>query len=211
MFLFRLISKRIPLIRRSITSNEPTKRKILSRMNTIVHETHHDQETDAETMACLNNELILSSRMIKFPFHYRCLLEQQFGICTDRYVSKDEWNHLYDLVGESTKPVFASITMLVCVQLKHIQRGQSLFQFIEQFHPHLLISTPTTPITYMNLLADDFLSISAKKHAEEYSSNENELIRVYDTYVTTRKQVNDTINECRQEEIIDVSSQSSLQ
>ena len=68
--------------------------------------------------------------MVRFPFHYRCLLEQQWAICQDRQVSDNEWEELYNILGETTKPIFPSITMLVCVQLKHIERGRSLFQFI---------------------------------------------------------------------------------
>ena len=174
--IFRLtlvsLSRRL-LPMRSVTSNELMKRKILTRINTFLNEPKANDlpaATDGEvaTITCLNNELILSPRMVKFPFHYRCLLEQQLGICSDRLVSTSEWKELYEIVGESTKAVFASVTMLVCDQLEHVQRGQSLFHFIEQTHPELLISTPTTPMTYMNLLAQNFFSITGKKHCEDY-------------------------------------------
>ena len=39
-----------------------------------------DNATDSANITCLNNELILSERMVKFPFHYRCVLEQQLEI-----------------------------------------------------------------------------------------------------------------------------------
>lgn len=190
------LSKRIFPIR-SITFKEPIKRKILSRINTVLNETKSSETANSDgesgTVACLNNELILSARTVKFPFHYRCLLEQQLGICSDRSVSNAEWIDLYEIVGQSTKPVFASITMLVCDQLKHVQRGKSLFHFIEQTHPDLLISTPTTPMIYMNLLGQNFFSITGKKHREDFSTNQNELIRVYQNYVQKRKQVSEKV------------------
>lgn len=191
------LSKRILPIR-SIMYKEPLKRKILSRINITLNEPKSKETSDSDsesiTIACLNNELILSARLVKFPFHYRCLLEQQLGICSDRTVSNAEWKELYDVVGQSTKPVFASITMLVCDQLKHVQRGKSLFHFIEQTHPDLLTSTPTTPMTYMNLLAQNFFSITGKKHREDFSTNQNEIIRVYQNYVQKRKNVSKTLN-----------------
>lgn len=163
------------------------------KINTALTETDSlesgEQHADAETFTCLNNELILSERMIKFPFHYRCVLEQQWEICADRSVSKEEWDELYRVTGDSTKPVFASVTMLVCVQLKHVERGRSLFHYIEQTHPELLKTTPTTCAAYMHLLATDFFTIPAKKHGEDYSPNEEELLRVYETYTKRREQV----------------------
>jgi hypothetical protein len=128
--------------------------------------------------------------MVKFPFHYRCLLEQQLSICQDRWVSNNEWKDLYDIIGETTKPLFASITMLVCVQLKHIERGRSLFEFIEKYHPDLLTSTATTYAAYMNLLAIDFFTRIGKKHGQDYSDYEKELSDVYKKFVKDKKQVN---------------------
>jgi hypothetical protein len=194
------LSKRLPWVEstnyeqiRQINHSEQNKRKILMKINTALKETDPsetgEQHADTETFACLNNELILSERMIKFPFHYRCVLEQQWGICADRSVSKEEWDELYRVAGESTKPVFASVTMLVCVQLKHVERGRSLFQYVEQNHPELLKKTPTTYAAYMHLLASDFFTIPGKKHGQDYSANEEELLRVYETYAKNRELV----------------------
>jgi len=175
---------------RHINFNEQTKRKILLKINTVLNENENLNESDATNIACLNNELILSERMVKFPFHYRCVLEQQLSICQDRWVSHNEWKELYDIIGETTKPLFASITMLVCVQLKHIERGRSLFEFIEKYHPDLLISTATTYAAYMNLLAIDFFTRIGKKHGQEYSVYEKELSDLYKKFVKDKKQVN---------------------
>ena len=197
------LSKRLPSIVplessryeqiRSISHSDTNKRKILMKINTVLNETNPleagEQHADAETFACLSNELILSERMVKFPFHYRCVLEQQWEICSDRAVSKEEWNELYRAVGESTKPVFASVTMLVCAHLKHVERGRSLFHYIEQEHPELLKTTLTTSAAYMHLLASDFFSVPEKKHSQDYSPHEEELSRVHDTFVKRREQV----------------------
>ena len=102
-------------------------------------------------------------KTVKFPFNYRCLLEQQLAVCQDRWVSENEWNQLYNIVGQATKPLFASVTLLVCVQLQHIDRGRSLYQFVQQHHPELLKSTSTTYSTYMNLLALQFFSYNQKQ------------------------------------------------
>ncbi|CAF1322323.1 unnamed protein product [Adineta steineri] len=176
---------------RHLNLTDQTKRKILLRINTALNENENETNTDSHTsnIACLNNELILSERMIKFPFHYRCILEQQLSICQDRWVIANEWKQLYDIVGETTKPLFASITMLVCVQLKHIERGRSLFQFIQQNHPDLLTSTATTYSTYMNLLALDFFISSGKKHEQDYSPYEEELCDIYQKFVKDKKPV----------------------
>jgi len=158
-------------------------------MNTVLNENDNFNDSDTTSFTCLNNELILSERMVKFPFHYRCVLEQQFSICQDRWVSMNEWNDLYHIIGQSTKPVFASITMLVCEQLKHIQRGRSLFEYIEKSHPNLLTTTSTTYAIYMNLLAKDFFNLIGKKHRETYSIYEKDIIDIYMKYIKNNKQV----------------------
>ncbi|CAF3334252.1 unnamed protein product [Rotaria sp. Silwood2] len=177
---------------RHIHSDAPMKRKILLRINTALNETEHfdenSNESDVANITCLNNELILSERMVKFPFHYRCILEQQLAIFQDRRVSNDEWQELYNIVGDTTKPLFASITMLVCVQLKHIERGRSLFEFIQKSYPDLLTSTATTCSAYMNLLSLDFFTLAGKKHGQDYSPYEKELCDVYQKYVKNKKQ-----------------------
>jgi len=175
---------------RHIHPNEQAKRKILLKINTVLHESENLNDSDAANIACLNNELILSERTVKFPFHYRCVIEQQLSICQDRWVSNDEWKELYNIVGEKTKPLFASITMLVCLQIKHIERGRSLFHFIQQYHPDLLTKTATTYSAYMNLLALDFFTLTGKKHGQDYSSHEKELCQVYQKYIKDKKQVN---------------------
>ncbi|UJR31882.1 hypothetical protein I4U23_019356 [Adineta vaga] len=184
-------SKDIIQIRHSSIS-EQMKRKILLKINTVLKETDkidgNITDTDIANIACLNNELILSERMIKFPFHYRCVLEQQLSICPDRWVSIDEWKNLYDVVGETVKPLFGSVTMLVCVQLKHIERGRSLFQFIQEHHSHLLTSTATIYSAYMNLLALDFFTLKGKKHGQDYSLYEKEIYEIYQKYVKDKKQ-----------------------
>jgi hypothetical protein len=159
------------------------------KINTVLNENENLNDPDTANIACLNNELIISERMVKFPFHYRCVLEQQFSICPDRWVPKNEWNDLYQIIGESTKPLFASITMLVCVQLKHIERGRSLLEYIQQNHPDLLTSTVTTYAAYMHLLAIDFFTLIGKKHGEDYSRFEKELSDVYQKFVKEKKQV----------------------
>jgi hypothetical protein len=174
---------------RHINLNDQTKRKILLKINTVLNENENLNHSDAVNIACLNNELILSERMVKFPFHYRCVLEQQLSICQDRWVKNNEWNDLYNIIGESTKPLFASITMLVCVQLKHIERGRSLFEYIQQYHPNLLTTTVTTYAAYMNLLALDFFTLSGKKHGQDYSLYEKELCDIYQKFVKDKKQV----------------------
>lgn len=174
---------------RPFNYNEQTKRKILLKINTVLNGNDQSNNSDTTNITCLNNELILSERMVKFPFHYRCVLEQQFSICQDRWVSINEWNDLYHVIGQSTKPVFASVTMLVCEQLKHIQRGRSLFEYLEKTHPDLLISTSTTYTSYMNLLATDFFNKIDKKHGKDYSIYEKDIIDVYNKYVKDKKQV----------------------
>jgi len=187
------ISKHIELSKniqiRYINSNEQMKRKILLKINTVLNETENLNDSDTANIACLNNELILSERMVKFPFHYRCLLEQQLSVCQDRWVKTNEWNDLYNIIGETTKPLFASITMLICVQLKHIKRGRSLFEYIQNNHPDLLTSTSTTYTAYMNLLALDFFTLTGKKHGQDYSSYEKELCDVYQKFIKDKKQV----------------------
>ncbi|CAF4778360.1 unnamed protein product, partial [Rotaria sp. Silwood1] len=196
------ISNHIPLIYynksmenlqiRHINFDAPIKRKLLLRMNTVLNENEHldenSNESDATNITCLNNELILSERMVKFPFHYRCILEQQFAICQDRWISNNEWQELYNIVGDATKPLFASITMLVCVQLKHIERGRSLFEFIQKYYPDLLTSTVTTYAAYMNLLSLDFFTLTEKKHGQDYSSYEKELCDIYQKFIKDKKQ-----------------------
>jgi hypothetical protein len=174
---------------RSININEQTKRKILLKMNTVLNENENLNDSDTTNLTRLNNELILSERMVKFPFHYRCILEQQLSICQDRWVPNNEWNDLYNIIGQSTKPLFASITILVCVQLKHIERGRSLFEYIQQYHPDLLTSTSTTCAAYMNLLALDFFTLNGKKHGQDYSVYEKEICDVYKNFVKDKKQV----------------------
>lgn len=182
-----------PVQTRCINSDPPIKRKILLKMNTVLHDTEKLDgslgDSDVANVTCLNNELILSERMVKFPFHFRCLLEQQLAICQDRWVSSDEWQELYNIVGETAKPLFASITMLVCVQIKHIERGRSLFDFVQKHYPDLLTSSATACATYMNLLALDFFSLSGKKHGQDYSPYEKELRDVYEKYIKVKKQV----------------------
>jgi hypothetical protein len=174
---------------RHINVNDKTKRKILLKINTVLNETENINDFDTANISRLNNELILSERMVKFPFHYRCILEQQLSICQDRWVSNNEWNDLYNTIGETAKPLFASITMLVCVQLKHIERGRSLLKFIQEYHPDLLTSTLTTYATYMNLLALNFFSLTGKKHCQDYSPHEKELCDVYKKYIEDKKSV----------------------
>jgi hypothetical protein len=187
------ISKHIKLSKniqiRHINSNEQMKRKILLKINTVLNENENLNDSDTSNIACLNNELILSERMVKFPFHYRCLLEQQLSVCQDRWVKTNEWNDLYNIIGETTKPLFASITMLICVQLKHIERGRSLFEYIQNYHPDLLTSTSTTYTAYMNLLALDFFTLTGKKHGQDYSLYEKELCDVYQKFIKDKKQV----------------------
>jgi len=187
------ISNRIELSNniqiRYINSNEQIKRKILLKINTVLNENQNLNDSDTANIACLNNELILSERMVKFPFHYRCVLEQQFSVCQDRWVKTNEWNDLYNIVGQTTKPLFASITMLVCVQLKHIERGRSLYEYIQNYHPNLLTSTLTTYAAYMNLLALDFFTLTGKKHGQDYSLYEKELCDVYQKFIKDKKQV----------------------
>ncbi|CAF3770156.1 unnamed protein product, partial [Rotaria sordida] len=177
---------------RHINIDAPMKRKILLKINTVLNEGQHfdenSNESDITNIACLNNELILSERMVKFPFHYRCILEQQLAICQDRWVSNNEWQELYNVVGETTKPLFASITMLICVQLKHIERGRSLFEFIQKYYPDLLTSTLTTYAAYMNLLSLDFFTLIGKKHGQDYSPYEKELCDIYQKFVKDKKQ-----------------------
>lgn len=184
------LSKTIQI--RHININDQTKRKILLKINTVLNESENldgsKNDSDTANIACLNNELIVSERMIKFPFHYRCILEQQLSICKDRLVSNNEWKELYNIVGETVKPLFGSITMIVCVQHKHIERGRSLFQFIQQYYPDLL--TSTTYSAYMNLLALDFFTLTGKKHGQDYSLHEKELCEVYQKFVKDKKQVN---------------------
>lgn len=187
--IFNHIQLLKPIQIRTINYNEQTKRKILLRINTVLNENENTNESDTANIPCLNSELILSERMVKFPFHYRCVLEQQLSICQDRCVPNNEWNNLYNIVGETTKPLFASITMLVCGQLKHIQRGQSLFQYIQEYHPDLLTTTSTTYAAYMSLLATDFFSLSGKKHREDYSAYEKDIIDVYTKFAEDKKQV----------------------
>jgi hypothetical protein len=79
--------------------------------------------------------------------------------------------------------------MLVCVQVKHIERGRSLFHFIEQYHSNLLTTTLTTYSAYMNLLALDFFTSTGKKHGQDYSSHEKELCDIYQRLVKDKKQV----------------------
>jgi hypothetical protein len=182
---------------RSTCYNQPQKRKILLKINTVLNETAdmNDDEhggTDMKTIACLNNELILPENMVRFPFHYRCIIEQQWAIWPDRWVPKNEWQELYDIIGDMTKPLFASITLLVCVQNKHVERGRSLFQYIEQVHGDLLRTTSTTCATYMNLLALDFFQTKKDTHENNYSPYENELLRVYETFVKSREKVSKT-------------------
>lgn len=174
---------------RSINSPDQLKRKILMKINTVLSENETVTESDQANIACLNNELILSERMVQYPFHYRCLLEQQFAICTDRWVSHDQWKELHQIIGGSTKPLFASITMLVCVQLKHIERGRSLFDFVEKYHPDLLTSTSTTYASYMSLLATDFFTQTGRKHGKDYSTYANEICDIYQRFVKDKKQV----------------------
>ncbi|CAF0878057.1 unnamed protein product [Adineta ricciae] len=145
-------------------------------------------DSDVANISCLSNELILSERMTKFPFHYRCVLEQQLAICPDRCVSNDEWKDLYNIVGEPVKPLFGSITMLICVQLKHIERGRSLFRFIQEYHPQLLTSSSTTYSTYMSLLALDYFTLKNKKHGQDYSVYEKEIYDIYQNYVKDKNQ-----------------------
>lgn len=185
------LSNHLPSIHsiRHNRSPEQLKRKILMKINTALTESENPNESDESNIACLNNELILSERMVKFPFHYRCILEQQFAICSDRWVSTDEWKELYRIIGGSTKPLFASITMLVCAQLKHIERGRSLFDFVEKSHPDLLTSTSTTYATYIALLATDFFVQTGRKHGQEYSPYEKEICDVYQRFVKDKKQV----------------------
>jgi hypothetical protein len=59
---------------RCINFNDQTKRKILLKINTVLNETENLGDNNNPNKAFLNNELILSERMVKFPFHYRCLL-----------------------------------------------------------------------------------------------------------------------------------------
>ena len=66
--------------------------------------------------------------------------------------------------------------------LKHIERGRSLFEYIQNSHPDLLISTMTTVAAYMNLLALDFFILIGKKHREDYSAYEKELCDVYEKF-----------------------------
>ena len=175
---------------RHMNSDSPLKRKILLKINTIFNENEDINDDSASTsITCLNNELILSESMVKFPFHYRCLVEQQLAICPDRWVPGDQWNELYNVIGEQTKPIFASITMLVCVQLKHIERGRSLFQFAQQYYPNLLTSTSTAFATYMNLLALDFFTLNKNQHDQKYSLYEKELCDVYQNHVKDKQQV----------------------
>ena len=189
--IIALAATRLPSIQPIRPTHVPDqlKRKILMKINTVLSESENLTESDQATIACLNNELILSERMVQFPFHYRCLLEQQFAICPDRWVSHEEWNELYRIVGGSTKPLFASITMLVCVQLKHIERGRSLFDFVEKCHLDLLTSTSTTYANYMALLATDFFSQTGRKHGQDYSIYEKEICDVYERFVKDKKQV----------------------
>jgi hypothetical protein len=175
---------------RYINIHEQAKRKILLKINTVLNENENGTEPETANVTRLNNELILSERMVKFPFHYRCILEEQLSVCQDRWVSNDEWKDLYDIIGETAKPLFGSITMLVCVQLKHIERGRSLFEFIEKYHPDLLTSTSTTYAAYMNLLAVDFFTRIGKKHGQEYSDHEKEISNVYKKFVKDKQQVN---------------------
>ena len=180
---------------RHMNLNERMKRQILMRINTVLNDndptdTPPESDADAATVTCLTNELILSARMVRFPFNYRCILEQQLAICPDRWVSGDEWRELYEMIGEGAKPVFASITMLVCVQLKHVERGRSLLDYVERHHLDLLSSTPMTYAAYMHILAGDFFAVAGKKHAHDYSTHAKELCRVYETFVKQRKQVN---------------------
>ena len=182
---------------RHMTLNERMKRKVLMRINTVLNDNDPtdmlpDADADAATSTCLTNELILSERMVRFPFNYRCILEQQLAICPDRWVAGDEWRELYEIIGEGVKPVFASITMLVCVQLKHVERGRSLFEYVEKHHLDLLSSTPMTYAAYMYLLAGEFFAVEGKRHARDYSPHAKELCRVYETFVKHRKQVNVT-------------------
>lgn len=170
-------------------SPEQLKRKILMKINTALSDSENPNESDENNVACLNNELILSETMVKFPFHYRCVLEQQFAICPDRWVSTDEWKDLHRMLGSATKPLFASITMLVCTQLKHIERGRSLFDFLEKYHPDLLSSTSTTYASYMALLATDFFVQTGRKHGQDYSPYEKEICDVYQRFVKDKKQV----------------------
>ncbi|CAF4069048.1 unnamed protein product, partial [Rotaria magnacalcarata] len=177
---------------RHVTSNTPIKKRILLKINTVLNEAEYligtQNNSDVTSIGCLNNELILSERMVKFPFHYRCLLEQQLAICQDRWVTNDEWQELYNIVGETTKPIFGSVTMLVCVQLKHIERGRSLYEFIQGRYPGLLTSTSTTYTAFMNLLALDFFTLSGKKHGQDYSLHEKEICDVYEKCVRDKKQ-----------------------
>ena len=179
---------------RQINLNEQAKRKILLKINTVLKQADsgngNGDDSDVANISCLSNELILSERMTKFPFHYRCVLHQQLAICPDRCVSNDEWKDLYNVVGESVKPLFGSITMLICVQLKHIERGRSLFRFIQEHHPQLLTSSSTTYSTYLSLLALDFFTLKNKKHGQDYSLYEKEIYDIYQNYVKDKKQVN---------------------
>jgi hypothetical protein len=173
---------------RSLNFDEQVKRKILLKINTVINDSDTENIADLTSVTCLNNELILSERMVKFPYHYRCVLEQQLGICQDRSVSNSEWNELYNIIGETTKPLFASITMLVCVQLKHIQRGRSLFEFIRDHHPDLLTSTATTLAAYMNLLAIDFFTSIGKEHRRDYSPYEKDICDIYKEFFENKNQ-----------------------
>jgi len=196
LFLFQMFSRCLiaHLIRRvfvyrnftsirQITINEQSKRKILSRINTVFDETENLVNSDTTNLSFLNNELIISERMVKFPFHYRCLLEQQLSVCQDHSIDSNQWKDLYQIIGSSTKPLFASITMLVCVQLKHIERARSLWKYLQDSHPELLTTSSTTSATYMQVLAQDFF----KTKTTDYSKNEKEILDIYKTYIQEKK------------------------
>lgn len=190
------IAAATPALVRHLSITDQTKRRILLKINTALNEGIDAEgmagDSDTANVACLNNELILSERMVKFPFHYRCLLEQQLAICPDRWVPANEWTDLYNVVGETTKPLFASITMLVCVQLKHVERGRSLLQFCREHHPQLLTSTATTYSAYMTLLSLGFFTVQGKKHAHDYSPYEQELCAIYEQHMKEKSQVGNT-------------------
>ena len=184
----------------SMGTNDKSKRNIFFKFNNStntneVNSTNEPSQTNEGVLfTCLDNELVLSERMIEYPFHYRTLLEQQWEICTDRSVPAEQWKELYEKISKETKSVFGSITMYVCLKFKHVNRGRSLFDFIEKNHSESLNSSITTVTSYMELLANEFFMQPKLNDGKKQSPYENELIRLYETYVKHKKLV--MINEC---------------
>lgn len=177
------------------SSSKVVKEKLsLEKLRNLIREndpsnlTENDLEPE-ESFTCLQNELILTNRFVQYPFNFRSVLEEQLDICDDRFVSKDEWKQLDEKIGNETKNLFGSITMHTCLKLKHVERGRSLFQYLEENQIDSLKSTVTTCANYLNLLSLNFFSETRQFDKEKFSPNQDEIIRVFEQFILPRKQV----------------------